>query len=855
MRKIMPFILTLIILFGSSLPTTAVERHDYSEETFSDRAIAYLQYMRLFSAENVSAPISRGAAVSALVKALGQTPTDDASEEQMAEIASMRGILSGRTPESWQLNDSLTVEQAAKMFVVALNYNSLFPAEGAWPNTYLSWASKLKIIMKDGVVASGGVLTEADFAMMLYRAMHTIMLREVGLEEDSILYQSDKEVTLESVYLGAKGWVVGNGVIEADAYTNLYPGISLQRPAVRINGCNWQTADSSLFGYVGYNVDFVASEEDSVLIGFAVNKLNTVYTLNSDSNAEISDGKILFYNEAKNCQDSVKLNAPVYIKNNQLLTGYTADDIHLNADRIILIDNNADEKIDVIKTIDSESFIVDRVKEHKIYLKNGMLLNRGIIDIEAGGDRFVMVRDIDGRILNADVISSGSAVSVTASADFKYIEIILLNDSFVGEVESVCENEAVVNGKVYKIGVSEALTPGKSYTMWVNENNEIFKIETERSNCVYIVKKGIVGSLNKTAKIMIYDVEKGVSTLSMAEKSTVNGVTYNTQESAYQALPVDVPVRITQNAEGKLKNVETMAIYGEMAEREYREHASAFNDITYAESTPFRFNEDTLFFIIPENSEEDDYGVALELENNKKYMSSAYDYDKETGIVDVVVVKVQTNLRDNNNLTFNSDVGVVSNVSIVLTEDGQQTYKVDGFHEGKPFTYYAGQYSDVFSVCANLRTGDVIRYIVNYIDEIVRIERLAQLSTLKNGYHSGVNTANEQFFGQVLTLDKERITNESKYLWHQMGVSEKASYNSIVSMKFFADTDNAEDPNSEFNDIYTYNVKSHKLKPASVDDIAPYELVGDNASWVFVQRSKSDVRCIVIVTDGNYSNQ
>jgi len=306
---------------------------------------------------------------------------------------------------------------------------------------------------------------------------------------------------------------------------------------------------------------------------------------------------------------------------------------------------------------------------------------------------------------------------------------------------------------------------------------------------------------------------------------------------------------VSLNSQNEIKKIEYLSEYGETAKRVYRQYSTGFNDIDKSESMPFRFDESTVFFYIPESGDDADFGSLVPLENEDEYTTRAYEINEDTGFVKAVVVEIDTDTRSDNYLTYNSDVGIVSSVKQTLDIEGQGVYKIEGFIDGKPFSYTSGHYDDVFNVCANLKAGDVIRYITNYNNEIVRIQRIISLEDAKEYFHDGKDTTDEQFFGQAITLDKYVLTNFSEFLCHEMNVSTTLSYNNLASMRFYADLVNPRDSECQFSNYYCYNRDTEEVTVASVDDIITYEMAGDAASEVFVQRSKSDVQCIVIVKD------
>lgn len=349
--------------------------------------------------------------------------------------------------------------------------------------------------------------------------------------------------------------------------------------------------------------------------------------------------------------------------------------------------------------------------------------------------------------------------------------------------------------------------------------------------------------------VRIYDSVSGIQKLYLADKATIDGISYKNEKKAHDALQVKTLGNVTLDSDGAVKRVEYLEPYGESALRQYRIHAQGFNDVNEGESTPFRFDESTTFFYVPQSGDSNDFGIYVPLKNEDDYITQGFEYNQDTGCVRAVVVTVDTDKRTDNYLTHNSDIGIVKSVMGCITPDDQVGYEITGYHEGEEFTYYSEQYDDVFNVCANLKSGDVIRYIANYNDEIVRISKIASLSELEESYIDGRDSVDEQMYGQVITLNKNVLTNFEKYLCHEMTLSATEGYNDLVSMRFFADLDNPYDSKCEFSDYYCYNKRTKEVTPASIEDIISYEEAGEGATRVFVQRSKSEVQFIVIVEE------
>ena len=837
---------------------------DYNASSDYEYAVSYLQMLGILSDIDANAYITRGQAVSAIIRALGHEDVALLSgsmytyDEKMALFAHGCGILAGNTPAEWILDNPATGAQLAKMLVVALGYGAVITSPDAFPNEYLAYASKLGLTK--GTVSFGSeTVTCGDFAIMLTNAMKAQILELVGVYSDDAMYEVVKGKTLESVYLKAKNLSIATGVVESDYYTSTISGAKCEYSQIRINGTTYVCESEKLKDFVGYDVEFAyynsTRESDRKIVGIRLNADTKVYKFNCGNDVSYSNGAL--YYEGKNQKEEKLYISPdaVFVINNLPLSSYNAANIDYSQYSLKLIDNNDDKKCDFVFLTKSESMIVNYIKDDIIYFSYGTLNSKNVIDLSKRDETndVLLVVDVKGAPLNISDIKPDSSISVIASDDFSYIEIILLPDIQSGKFEEYnsLDNTIVVDGKLYGLKKLNAeFTLGNTYMIRVNENNEIFYIENIVSGCSYIVDKtGTSQGLSNGIKIKIFDNENGLRVFDIADKLTVDGTSYSGDQNILDSITTGTLAYVALNGNGEVKKIEYLNKYGETAKRLYRHQASGFNDVKLNESIPFRFNEDTIFFYIPKSGNDADFGFSLPLKNKDEYTTAAYELNDETGFVKAIVIEVDNDMRTDNYITYSSDVGIITSVKQVVDDDGQGVYKIEGFHDGKEFAYTSGHYADVFSVCATLKSGDVVRYIANYNNEIVRIQKTVSLEDTTEFFHDGKDTTDERFFGQVVTLSKNVLTNYSEYLCHEMNVSTNLSYNNLAYMRFWADLVNPYDSQSQFSNYYAYNIRTKEVSVASIDDIITYEMAGDSASKVFVQRSKSDVQCIVIVKE------
>ena len=809
--------------------------------------------------------VTRGQAVSTIVRALGgESAAISLSgsmytyDEKMAAYAYNCGILSGSTPSEWQLDALVTGAQLSKMLVVTLGYGAIITSPNAYPAEYLRYA--VKAGLTKGVTNIGNDLVSGgDFAIMIMNALDADILEVVGVTDDEAIYEISDDATLESLYLQKKNLAKGEGIVEADFYTSIVADARCEFSRIRIDGLLYACQSEKLKGLVGSKIEFVYADEKSeskrTIAGTRLTEENTLYEFSSGHNAYYTDGE-LRYESAGDKEDKILLGEnAVYVVNNMLLSSYDMKNVEFSQYIIKAIDNNDDSRCDVVFLTKSESMIVKYVKDDIIYLSYGTLNSKNVIDLsdyKADTDALI-IRDVSGTPKALSDIAENSSISVIASDDLGFVEIIILTDPIEGKFEEYnnTANTVLVNGVLYGLkNLNSEFMLGNTYSLRINENDEIFYIESIMSDCSYVVDvSNMSQGLTTDVKIKLYDNVNGIQVYSAAERVTVDGTSYSDPHSITAAVTKRTLAYVSINEKGEISKIDYLGKYGETAKRIYRSAASGFNDITLAESLPFRFDDDTVFFYVPKSGDDMDFGLYVPMKNKDEYTTQGYELNEDTGFVKAVVVEVDSDMRTDNYISYSSDVGVVSSVTSVLDPDGQGVYKIEGFHDGEAFVYTSGHYDDVFSVCNTLKAGDVIRYIANYNNEIVRIQKTISLSDNLEFFHDGKDTVDERFYGQVITLSKNLLTNYSEYLSHEMNVSMNSSYNDLSFMRFPALLVNPSDSKYQFSNYYCYDKKSKEVSVASIDDIISAEMAGDAASNVFVQRSKSDVQCIVIVKE------
>ena len=858
---LLTFVLVVMTSF-SAFAGSAYQMTDYADMTIGETATAYLDMMGITDGCDPKQQITRGQAVSAIIRAMGLEGVALGGnsiytyEEKMADMAHKAGILSGNTPSQWALESPVTYEQICKMLVVALGYGSVITGDNAFPALYVSQASKLGITKYINGFNSINV-SFTDFSVMRYQAMQTKALEIVGVSGESLIYSHSDERTLEALFLESQNLAKKIGIVDSDYYTcanSLYPCAISQ---ICIDGIMYNCDSAQCKDLVGMEVEFVYTDSPSLnsrtIKGIRPTECNKVFSFNRNQDAECKNGNVNYF-ESNEKEKSLKLSdGMVLIYNNQICSSYNLSDIDFSKCYVKLIDNNDDNTYDVMFVKESQSVIVSHVKDEKIYIKLGDVHSKKVIALSDTDEISLIMHKVSGEAITLEDIVADSPISVVADKDFSHIEIILLEDKKEGKFEELnSQNHTVIaDGKEYGLKISDSeFSLGKSYRFLSNEYDEIFYIEPIPDDCSYIVDKSYTsGGLESDAKLKVYDSELGLCVYTIADRLSVDGVTYSNLTEAMSAIKTSTLGYVNFDAEGRVKSIKYLDSYASGGQRTYCEFACGFNDMSHNTLMPFRYDEQTTFFYVPVDNDDDDFGFIVPLKDGNDYQTEAFELNEATGCAGAVVVKLDTDVRESTQLTYRSDIAIVKSVSQVIDVDLQSVYKIEAYHEGVLETFYSGHYPDVFAVCARLKAGDVISYVENYNDEIVRMSVLRSMSELDGYFLDGFGSVNEQFFGKVIVLDKNVLTNDAKYLMHQMSVSTTSDYNNLIHFNVWAYTDNPKDSSYEFADWYSYNKTTKEVALISVDDIMTYENAGSGATEMFVQRASSDLKMIVVVEE------
>lgn len=367
--------------------------------------------------------------------------------------ATKLGIISGDGDGTFRPDDSVTYEEYIKMLISAIGYDEIAQYKGGFPTGYINLANELKVF-KGSAFQSGQNITRGPVALYAYNILFA--------KEMTVVYKGDKEVSyamnednatfLESWYdiQEVYGVVVANSLssIDADGVTDEDKvNFELEDGSrVQLNVGSTNAAD-----YLGYGSTIYVQNDSSVtnlIISISLrSNRNKITELDSFDVSEIQNksGDIsVLYNKDDSSYDK-KLNVPSeagLVYNNKSIGSVGAQ---LNKDyeyifspasgNLTFIDNNNDNKIDVVFVNAYSNYLVDKVNTNtnKITLKS---VSTRTIEIDA-----------DSTSYKFRILKNGKEITIL---DIKEKDVITLQES-LGD-----------NDKVYILYVSSSAIEGQA---------------------------------------------------------------------------------------------------------------------------------------------------------------------------------------------------------------------------------------------------------------------------------------------------------------------------------------------------------------------------------------------------------
>lgn len=439
-------------------------------------------------------------------------------------------IMLGYDPYTFKPDQAITLNEALKTLVSLTGYDYQAIAGGGYPHGYINTASSVGIL-KNFPNRADRSLTLGEAAKLIENALSVdIMTMSIG--SNGVNYSSTEDENLLKRNLDI---YEGEGLFKANEYTNIYGGSNAPLNAVIIGEDTYDIKNTNLDAYLGHYVEFYYRAEgenaaDRELVYVADDKKVSTLTITSAEITDFESGRYTYcyVNESKGRKADIADGALI-LYNYRLAEEKSGDELYLpEVGKVELIDNDGDEKYDVVFIWDYETYVVNDVSADTYMI--GDYYGQEALDLDPD--------DVDSRIIKDDVIVDLTAVekwnvlSVAKSeGENPYITVIVSNKRVTGDVNKFDSEYITIDGKEYKRSpvFNQKINHGQTFDYYLDFLGYVAVYDKNSgsdyvTNGILVRYKLVDEFLDTPPELLIFTEDGVMNWYPAAEKLTFDGI-------------------------------------------------------------------------------------------------------------------------------------------------------------------------------------------------------------------------------------------------------------------------------------------------------------------------------------------
>ncbi len=782
-KRIVGLVLALCCaVFSVQAQETAPQETDITQDAAYQRLCAF-GVLREEDGLEYEQTVTRGAFVEYLMRIggvdtavlvpAGDTPVfpdvpADHSHFAAIQAAYQLGWING-VGAAFEPDAPVTQAEACKMLLGALGYGAIAENRGGYPIGYLVLAAQTGLLR--GSTDSGDdSVTPQVLVQMLANALDTEPLEQTAVG-DEITYETSRGTTLLNRNFDIYRV---DGIVDSDPYTSLLGATRTGMGHITIDGTDYTDPDGQGQALLGtavrayYREEAGADQRELVFASLSDNNEITVVAPEDIVRGRVSNTQFAYYDQEHSGVQQEPLSRSVTLLYNGKQTAMDAALLCPQEGQVVLIDNNTDGSIDVVK-----------VTSYRVLVVDGVSPSTGTVSDKLGGESLVL--DPNDKNCDVAVEIDGKSAQVSQLAEWNVVfyaeadgsgrgkkTLVASTTSVEGTVEAVSEDTVTVGGVEYQCSESLAVLPeaGMYATFYLDPAG---KIAAKQSS-----KDIVYGYLNVLYQSDMGDVQARIFTennrwvsLTFQGKVKFNGQSIpaaecweklgGTDAAAYRQLityRVNDAALITElntavKVEEPWSEEEQQLIDGNVFRLSREIPSARFRLSTQSFDGDISLGGDTKIFSIPQQqdgaeAEEKDFSIisSSSFGRDKTYTNIfAYDAD-ELGKAKACVIIGKAAEVDNSQRL--SSIMVVQSVGEAANGEGERIYVIRGMYSQYDMKVYTRD-KEVLDGIGGLQEGDVVQFAYNEQGYVVKIDVIyraadgAQQQFLKNALYD-VNT-------------------------------------------------------------------------------------------------------------------
>ena len=603
-----------------------------------------------------------------------------------------RKIIKGITDDKLMPDKFITVEEMLKMSVRVMGYSY---AEDVGENTFKT-ASDADILSH--VNTSNQTVRRDDMVEIIYN-MLTGKVAKLSMTGP---YNKEYERVKEGVLSITKDIDFAYGIVSDNGFTNIFDIDSrVKMGDVLIGDRVFNVNGTRAADYIGMNCLYFYSEDngESDRIEAISPDTKVSYAVLSTKNTDFTDIKerqISYYDE-KNREKDIDFNPSTSI----VFNGKAIDkqlnelipDISEFLGRIVAIDNDKDNKYDVVLIDSYISVVFGGMSENELYDKvtNTKL---PIYDVDTA-----LILSNGARV-NWEDIHESAVIDIYQSANSsgkKAERLIVSTKVLEGNVSSKTNDKLIVNGEEYGIyhGLTDTPVVGQKFTLYLNTDDQVVRYVNETGDTklgyIYNIKVFTADDGEDSCVVNMLSEENKDEKLFFAENATIDGVRIKGNNELVNGknkfkgagtLPAEKPVLYKTDDDGFITYFDTIRTAADNDHDVFKEilPEGAYNNKTIGLTENAKsllvcaFAPEKKVIALWNTGEKElaTIGTGLTSGSSQNITASAYTTKKDSILSDVILWK-NSKVRDHQpDFVFDS-------ISEKLNDDGETVKVLRGF--------------------------------------------------------------------------------------------------------------------------------------------------------------------------------
>lgn len=661
----------------------------------------------------------------------------DAKSEYAASVnkVSLYGVMLGTSEHEFSGNENITFEQATVILVRALGYGYMAEQYGGYPGGYIKTASGIGLL-KSIPDAS----TAERICAMVYNAMTVPIAEQVYYNNDDVSIYKSKDDTVLSSYFG---YHIETGRLLSVGKAAISSGYSVSEGDAMVDSNIYDVSDMDdrkLRGMLGRKIEMYCDDDGNIIY---CRPLDTGKDLHIDFEniQDIENGSIKYSDGSR--MRTVSVDKAAYIVYNDRPLS-SMPQIGRNSS-ITLVNHNGIYDLVLIK--DYATKIVNRVYDDSILFNDGTALT------ETDDDKKYVFVTSNNKVADASAVQDGNTLSIAASIDGDFAEVIIstmIDNGKILSVSGVDYNDFSVNIS----GIDYGVTPefydsiidsydliGFSGQFYVDKDGRIAHRKAENDS--YIMTIGYMLDVNEggffdppSAYILTTDGVRKEYEFKLYKGDTVRIDNQSVKFADFAANNTDsdgkfIPqvIAFKTNSDGKVTNLETAADERTDSLYKFAENVTGiFRSNINSFGSKVLLSPSAKVFLVPSNSDSlNDYtaGDLSVFKTSRSYKGlDFYSYSNDNLYANIVVSHYNTLGTDK---TADAPIIIDQMLRSYVNEDEVDSiegYGVSGYTQ----VYASPQYSSIREIlyAADLNRTRLSTPVYAGFGDIVRCSRTVE---------------------------------------------------------------------------------------------------------------------------------